>query len=110
ANNWYPWDHSQRFTAMSTPLSVYKCTADPRQELATIVPDTPGASTFLKVAFTGYLGVSGPDFYSWSKTPSLSFYKASTPGILVATNKFDPAASNREVPVSSRGIKISAGS
>jgi prepilin-type N-terminal cleavage/methylation domain-containing protein/prepilin-type processing-associated H-X9-DG protein len=108
ANNWYPWDHSQRFTALSTPLNVYKCTADPRQELAAIVPDTPGASTFLKVAFTGYLGVSGPDFYSWSKTPSSSFYKASTPGILVASNKFDPAASNREVPVSNRGVKISA--
>jgi prepilin-type N-terminal cleavage/methylation domain-containing protein/prepilin-type processing-associated H-X9-DG protein len=108
ANNWYPWDHSQRFTALSTPLSVYKCTADPRQELAAKAADTPGASTFLIVAFTGYLAVTGPDFYSWSKTPEKSFYKASTPGILVPSNKFDPAASNREVLVSNRGVKISA--
>src|SRR5439155_6942994 len=34
--------------------------------------------------------------------------KASTPGILVPTNKFDPAAGNREVPVSNRGVKLSA--
>src|SRR5207253_7568427 len=49
-------------------------------------------------------------FNSWSKTPEKSFYKQSRPGILVATNKFDPTLSppNREVPVSNRGVKISA--
>src|SRR5216683_4561648 len=72
-NNWYPWDRSGRFTALGTPLNVYRCAADNRQELATIVPGTPGATPDIKVAFTGYLGVTGPDFYSWSKTPEKSF-------------------------------------
>jgi prepilin-type N-terminal cleavage/methylation domain-containing protein/prepilin-type processing-associated H-X9-DG protein len=107
-DSWYPWDHSGRFTAVRTPLSVYRCAADNRQELATIVPGTPGATPDTKVAFTGYLGVSGPDFYSWSKTPKKSFYQHAAPGILVPTNKFDPAASPRYVPVSNRGVKISA--
>src|SRR5262249_3251962 len=56
ANNWYPWDRGGRFTALGTPLSVYKCAADSRQDLATLVPGTPGATPDLKVAFTGYLG------------------------------------------------------
>jgi len=105
-NNWYPWDRSGRFTALGTPLNVYRCAADNRQELATIVPGTPGATPDIKVAFPGYLGVSGPDFYSWSKSPEKSFYKRATPGILVPSNKFDPASGNREVPVSNRGVKI----
>jgi prepilin-type N-terminal cleavage/methylation domain-containing protein/prepilin-type processing-associated H-X9-DG protein len=106
ANFWYPWDHSNRFIAKETPLSVYKCTSDQRQDLASVVPGTPGSTDLLKVAFTGYLAVSGPDMYSWSKDPSLSFYGRQTRGILVSTNKFDPAISNREVPVSNRGIHI----
>ncbi|MBX9583876.1 MAG: DUF1559 domain-containing protein [Gemmataceae bacterium] len=98
-NNWYPWDDSNRFVAMGTPLSVYKCTSDQRQELVTY-------SGSLKVALTGYLAVSGPDFWSWSKTPSLSFFGREARGILVATNKYDPSIFNREVPVSNRGIAI----
>jgi prepilin-type N-terminal cleavage/methylation domain-containing protein/prepilin-type processing-associated H-X9-DG protein len=108
ANNWYPWDRSGRFTALSTPLSVFKCSADSRQDLATLVPGTPGQTPDIKLAFTGYLGVSGPDFYAWSKAPQNSFYKRETPGILVATNKFDPAQGVRELPVSNRGAKIAA--
>jgi prepilin-type N-terminal cleavage/methylation domain-containing protein/prepilin-type processing-associated H-X9-DG protein len=107
-NNWYPWDRSGRFTALGTPLSVYRCAADKRQDLATIVPGTPGATPDIKVAFTGYLGVSGPDFYAWSKAPQNSFYQREAPGILVATNKYDPALSNREERVSNRGVKIAA--
>ncbi len=103
---WYPWDSSQRFIALSTPLSVFKCTADSRQELATLVPGTPGEPPTLKVAFTGYVAVSGPDYFSWSKTPEKSFYKVSAPGILVATNKYDPSISNREVPVTNKGTTI----
>jgi prepilin-type N-terminal cleavage/methylation domain-containing protein/prepilin-type processing-associated H-X9-DG protein len=108
ANNWYPWDVSGRFTALGTPLSVYKCAADSRQDLGTLVPGNPGQPPSLKVAFTGYIGVSGPDFWSWSKTPSNSFYGMSTPGILVSSNRFDPSIGNREVPVSNRGVKIAA--
>jgi prepilin-type processing-associated H-X9-DG protein len=58
------------------------------------------------VGFGGYLGVTGTDYLSWSTQPSGSFYKTSAPGILVATNKFDPAIGNREVPVSNRGVRI----
>src|SRR5262249_61904442 len=104
ANNWYPWDRNGRFTALGTPLSVYRCAADSRQDLATLVPGNPGQPPSLKVAFTGYLGISGPDFYAWSKAPSLSYYKVESPGILVSTNKFDPSIGNREVPVSSHGV------
>ena len=107
-NSWYPWDRNGRFLALSTPLSVYKCTADPRQDLATLVAGTPGATPDLKVAFTGYVAVSGPDLYAWSKTPANSFYGRETRGILVASNKFDPAIGNREVPVTNRGVAIPA--
>jgi prepilin-type N-terminal cleavage/methylation domain-containing protein/prepilin-type processing-associated H-X9-DG protein len=103
---WYPWDHSQRYTALSAALSVYTCASDPRGPQAARVLDYPGASTYLTVGFTGYVGVSGPDYFSWSKTPSKSFYGQSAPGILVATNKFDPGIDNREVPVSNRGVKV----
>jgi prepilin-type N-terminal cleavage/methylation domain-containing protein/prepilin-type processing-associated H-X9-DG protein len=103
---WYPWDHSQRYTALSTPLQVYTCTSDPRGPFAAKVLDTPTASTYLTVAFTGYVGVSGPDYFSWSTTPSRSFYGREAAGVLVATNKYDPSAGNREVPVSNRGVKV----
>jgi len=103
---WYPWDHSQRFIALSTPLNVYKCTADGRQDLAAKVLDNPGATTFLNVAFTGYIAVSGPDYLAWSKAPAGSFYAKEARGILVASNRYDPATGNREVPVSNRGATI----
>ncbi len=107
---WYPWDRSQRFTALGTPLSVYKCAADSRQDLATLVPGSPGAPPSIRVAFTGYLGVSGPDYRAWSRQTQNSFYQRETPGILVATNRFDHNSSppNREVPVSNRGVPIAA--
>jgi prepilin-type N-terminal cleavage/methylation domain-containing protein/prepilin-type processing-associated H-X9-DG protein len=104
-DNWYPWDRSGRFLALGTALKIYTCTSDPRTELATLVAGTPGATPDLKVAFTGYIGVSGPDCYAWSLTPSKSFYQREAPGILVASNKFD-GSSNREVPVSNRGVKV----
>src|SRR5262245_19943322 len=106
ANNWYPWDRSQRFLGLSTPLDVLRCAADPRQQLATLVPGNPGQPPNIKVAFTGYIGVSGPDFWAWSRQPQNSFYRALTPGILVATNKFDNTS--RELPVTNRGVPISA--
>ncbi len=102
ANNWYPWDRSGRFTALGTPLSVLKCSADSRQELATLVAGTPGATPDIRVAFTGYLGVSGPDFYAWSSTPQNSFFRREAPGILVATNK------SRVLAVTNRGVNIAA--
>jgi prepilin-type N-terminal cleavage/methylation domain-containing protein/prepilin-type processing-associated H-X9-DG protein len=105
-DNWYPWDHSQRYTALSTPLQVFTCTSDPRGPFSAKVQDTVGATTYLEVAFTGYVGVSGTDYLSWSTTPSQSYYKQSAPGILVATNKFDPAIDNREVKVSNRGVMV----
>jgi prepilin-type N-terminal cleavage/methylation domain-containing protein/prepilin-type processing-associated H-X9-DG protein len=101
---WYPWDRSGRFTALGTPQNVFKCTADPRQIIASVVPGTPGMTPDLKVAFTGYLGVSGPDFYAWSLTPSNSFYGRETPGILVSSNK-NTGTGSREVPVSNRGVR-----
>jgi prepilin-type N-terminal cleavage/methylation domain-containing protein/prepilin-type processing-associated H-X9-DG protein len=107
ARNWYPWDRSGRFLALSTPLNVFKCTADSRQELATIVAGTPGATPDLKVAFTGYVGVSGPDFYASSLVPQNSFYKREAPGILVATNKSNTTGS-RDTAVSNRGVAITA--
>jgi len=112
---WYPWDHAfsdaptnsiQRFRALSTPLSVYSCASDPRGPQAAKVLDNPSATTYLIVAFTSYLGVSGPDYFAWSKTPSASFYGREAPGILVATNKYDPGIGNREVPISNRGVQI----
>jgi prepilin-type N-terminal cleavage/methylation domain-containing protein/prepilin-type processing-associated H-X9-DG protein len=106
ANNWYPWETNNRYIALGTTLNVYKCASDGRQ-LSTLVPGTPGQPPTLKVAFTGYLGVSGPDFWSWSKQPQNSFFKAARPGILVATNKYDDSIQNREVPVSNpTGTKI----
>ncbi|MCI0463731.1 MAG: DUF1559 domain-containing protein [Gemmataceae bacterium] len=107
-DNWYPWDRSGRFLALGIPLNVFKCTADSRQELATIVPGTPGATPDIKVAFTGYIGVSGPDFWAWSKQPQNSFFKRESPGILVATNKYDNAIHNREVPVTNRGVNVAS--
>lgn len=107
-NAWYPWDSNGRFVALGTPLSVYRCAADGRQELATLVPGMPGKAPDLKVAFTGYVAVSGPDLYAWSKYPAGSFYGRETPGILVATNKYDPAVGNREGSVSNRGVTIAA--
>src|SRR5262249_40909583 len=109
ANPWYPWGKlpdnvTPRFQALMTPLSVYKCTADSRQELFAQVEESPGSGTYIKVAFTGYVAVSGPDYFAWSKTPQYSFYGRQTPGILVATNRYDPSIGNREVPVSNRGI------
>jgi len=103
---WYPWETNNRYLALGTPLSVFKCTADGRQDLATVVPGNPGSPPTLKVAFTGYVAVSGPDYLAWSKAPSGSFYGRETPGILVASNKYDPAAGNREVPVTNRGTTI----
>src|SRR5262249_18495110 len=87
ARMWYPWDRSGRFLALRTPLSIYKCTSDPRTDLAALVAGTPGQTPDLVVAFTGYLGINGPDNYAWSLLPDLSFYQREAPGILVATNK-----------------------
>ena len=109
ANNWYPWDDSNRFVALSTVLKTYICASDPREDLSTSVPGTVGSTSFLKVAFTGYVGVNGPDMFAWSKDPTQSFYKVSTPGILVSTNKYDPSTQNREIPISNRnGTKLLA--
>jgi prepilin-type N-terminal cleavage/methylation domain-containing protein/prepilin-type processing-associated H-X9-DG protein len=115
ANYWYPWDHAwtipnqvQRFIGLSTALQVFTCSADPRGLKVAFAADTPGASTGLMVAFGDYLGVDGPDFYSWSiDNPSASYYKRNTPGILVASNKCISASLNREIPVSNRGVQVS---
>src|SRR5438034_2054045 len=53
ANNWYPWDHSQRYTALGTALQIFTCTADPRGPFAARVLDTPTATTYLTVGFGG---------------------------------------------------------
>ena len=56
------------------------------------------------MAFTGYLGVSGPDFFSWSNGngPASSSYGKSAPGILVSSNKYDPTTGNREIAASNK--------
>jgi prepilin-type N-terminal cleavage/methylation domain-containing protein/prepilin-type processing-associated H-X9-DG protein len=106
ANNWYPWDTSGRFLGLGTPMKVYLCAADSRQEISTVVPGTPGQPPTLKVAFTGYLGVTGPDFWAWSKQTTNSFYGKETAGILVASNRYDDSIQNREVPISNPRTKI----
>jgi prepilin-type N-terminal cleavage/methylation domain-containing protein/prepilin-type processing-associated H-X9-DG protein len=112
ADNWYPWNTDSngngRFIALGTPLSVYKCTADSRQDLQAFVPGNPGQAPSIRVAFTGYVAVSGPDYLAWSTTPQASFYGTQTPGILVASNKYNPTIGNREVPISNKGIPITA--
>src|SRR5205085_11606753 len=67
-DNWYPWDSSQRYIALNTPLKVFQCASDSRQYQASY-------SEGISVAFTGYLGVSGTDTFGWSVAPSKSFYK-----------------------------------
>jgi prepilin-type processing-associated H-X9-DG protein len=90
-------------------VKSYICSSDPREDLSTSVPGTVGSSSFLKVAFTGYVGVNGPDMFAWSKDPTQSFYQRSTPGILVSTNKYDPAQQNREITISNQsGTKLLA--
>jgi prepilin-type N-terminal cleavage/methylation domain-containing protein/prepilin-type processing-associated H-X9-DG protein len=114
ANNWYPWDHAftvpnqvQRFIGLSTPLQVFTCSADPRGLLSAKALDNPGATTFLVVAFGMYLGVDGPDYLSWSTDNTAgSYYKRSTPGILVSTNQCISASLNRDIPVVNRGVQI----
>ena len=107
AEPWYPWatlpNGTPRFLALYTPLSIWKCTSDPRQDLASVVDG-------LKVAFSGYMGVSGPDYAAWSTTPTATttFYGRESRGILVASNKFDPAISNRTPAVTNRGVTIPA--
>ncbi len=98
ANNWYPWDRSQRFRALNSPQKVYQCASDSRQNA-----DADGGGG-LRVAFTGYLAVSGPDFFSWStgSGPAQSYYGRSAPGILVSTNKYDPGIGTREIPASNK--------
>jgi prepilin-type N-terminal cleavage/methylation domain-containing protein/prepilin-type processing-associated H-X9-DG protein len=105
ANNWYPWDHSNRFVAQATPVKTFICASDSRTDLATTVPGTVGSSDLLKVAFTGYLGVSGPDFYANSTTPNLSFYKTATPGILVPSNR-PTGTGSREEATNNKGVAI----
>jgi prepilin-type N-terminal cleavage/methylation domain-containing protein/prepilin-type processing-associated H-X9-DG protein len=105
ADPWYPWAElpsgNPRFLALYTPQNMYKCPSDSRQDLV-------ATSGTLKVAFTGYLGVSGPDYLAWSKTPAASFYGRETRGILVASNRYDPAIGNRENPVSNPGTAFTA--
>ena len=98
ANNWYPWDKTQRFKALNTPLKAYQCASDGRTN-----GDADGGGG-LRVAFTAYLGVSGPDYFSWSNNsgPTSSYYGKSAPGILVSSNKFDPSLGTREIPASNK--------
>jgi len=98
-DNWYPWDPNGRYKALATPLKVFQCSSDSRQDIT-------ASSEGLVVAFTGYLGVSGPDVYAYSTTPQNSWFKTATPGILVGTNRFDISQATRETPISNKGVRV----
>jgi prepilin-type N-terminal cleavage/methylation domain-containing protein/prepilin-type processing-associated H-X9-DG protein len=104
---WYPWDSSQRYIGLATPMKIFQCASDSRQNISAL-------SEGIKVAFTGYLGVNGPDTYAFSTQPSLSYFASvitppqngARPGILIPSNKFDPAQGTRETPISNTGVRI----
>jgi prepilin-type N-terminal cleavage/methylation domain-containing protein/prepilin-type processing-associated H-X9-DG protein len=107
ANWWYPWDSSQRYIGLNTPQKIFQCASDSRQYQAAM-------SEGISVAFTGYLGVAGPDIYANSTTPQYSWFannpttggNGATPGILVASNKFDSAQGTRETPITTTGVRV----
>ncbi len=108
ANNWYPWatlsgSTKPRYLALNTQMKTYTCSSESRP-----LSDVDGGG--LLVALTSYLGVSGPDFFSWTNgsTPTQSYYGVSAPGIIVAAAKYDVGAGNRENPVSNKGVTFGA--
>jgi prepilin-type processing-associated H-X9-DG protein len=78
-----PWltnaDGSDYYAALGTPLKVYSCPSDSRT-----LTNTPIQG--FTVAFTSYLGISGPDVFAWSSQP---INAQDLPGILIATCKLD---------------------
>jgi prepilin-type N-terminal cleavage/methylation domain-containing protein/prepilin-type processing-associated H-X9-DG protein len=49
--------------AQYVPMPVYSCPNDDRDLTATFAPGQPGSGDSFDVAFTGYLGVNGVDFF-----------------------------------------------
>jgi prepilin-type processing-associated H-X9-DG protein len=92
----FPWDLTQRYEALDTPIKTYSCSADGR-ELTGVSRDG------LRVAFSSYLGVSGTSLFGFSTIAQQSQH---LPGVLVGTNAYDASRGIPESHVSSRGVKI----
>jgi prepilin-type N-terminal cleavage/methylation domain-containing protein/prepilin-type processing-associated H-X9-DG protein len=107
----YPWDlcpdGTQRYQALSMPLKVWQCPSDSRAANAYsssgLEDDESTGSVTLQVAFTNYLGVSGPDLYAWSTQPTTP---ADLPGMFVGTNKFNAATGSRVTTLASLGTRM----
>jgi prepilin-type N-terminal cleavage/methylation domain-containing protein/prepilin-type processing-associated H-X9-DG protein len=97
ANNWYPWDSSQRFVALSTPLKVFQCASDTRQYQA-------AQSEGLTIAFSGYMGVNGVDTRAFSAT---TYYNPANIGVLTPSNR-PTLTGSRETNITNRGVPMLA--
>lgn len=86
--NWsWPFDSCngvQRYQALETPVSSFICPSDPRPLQSYEVQG-------LRVAMSDYVGVSGPDLWSWAfnRPQRPGGYAADLPGILTSHSKYD---------------------
>jgi prepilin-type N-terminal cleavage/methylation domain-containing protein/prepilin-type processing-associated H-X9-DG protein len=107
----YPWDlcsdGTQRYQALSTPIKAWQCPSDSRSSgvysSSGLEDDEATGMVTLQVAFTNYLGVSGPDLFAWSNQPTSS---ADLPGMFTGTNKFNAMTGSRLTPLASFGTRM----